>query len=201
MDASQFAHFKWLNPGRASFEAGRLVIEAPGGSDFFCNNGAVAQSGLTPASTCNAPFFHTQVSGDFVMRVQVSHDFQDTYDAAAIMVMRDLQVWAKACFEKTDFGTHAAVSVVTNLNSDDANGPNLDGNSAWLQVARVGDSFAFHYSLDGQGFYMMRFFNLPVGPVVQAGLVAQAPTGKGGRRYFENFSLEHRTVKNIRFGE
>ena len=201
MDASQFAQFEWLNQSRASFKAGRLGIEAPEKSDFFCNNGALAQSGITPGTYCNAPFFHTRVSGDFVMRVQVSHDFQDTYDAAAIMVMRDVQVWAKACFEKTDFGTHAVVSVVTNLNSDDANGPNLDGKRAWLQVTRVGDSFAFHYSLDGQQFYMMRFFNLPVGPTVMAGLVAQAPMGKGGQRYFEDFSLEHKTVKNIRFGE
>ena len=107
---------------------------------------------------CNAPFYYTEITGDFVMRVKVSHDFKDTYDSASIMVMQDMKNWAKACFEMTDFGTHAAVSVIArNGESDDANGCNIDGNIAWLQVCRCGNSFAFHYSVDGKNFYMMRF--------------------------------------------
>lgn len=128
------------------------MIEAPGESDFFCNNGAISQEGITPETLHNAPFFYTEVSGDFVMSVQVSHDFQDTYDSATIMVMKDFEVWAKASFEKTDFNTHAAVSVVTNHTSDDANGCNLEGKTVWLMVARVDNSFSFHYSLDGKKF-------------------------------------------------
>jgi regulation of enolase protein 1 (concanavalin A-like superfamily) len=201
MDGTEFNNFKWINESKLINEGNRLIIEAPGESDFFCNNGAIAQEGITPESLTNAPFFYTEVNGDFVMSVQVSHDFQDTYDSATIMVMKDYDVWAKACFEKTDFNTHAVVSVVTNHTSDDANGCNIDGNTVWLKVARVGSSFSFHYSLDGKKFFMTRFFNLPVEKAIKAGLVAQAPTGKGGKRYFENFSLEKKTVKNIRYGE
>jgi len=201
MDLTEFNNFKWINESKLINEGNRLIIEAPGESDFFCNNGAIAQEGITPESLTNAPFFYTEVNGDFVMSVQVSHDFQDTYDSATIMVMNDYDVWAKACFEKTDFNTHAVVSVVTNHTSDDANGCNIDGNTVWLKVARVGSSFSFHYSLDGKKFFMTRFFNLPVEKAIKAGLVAQAPTGKGGKRYFENFSLEKKTVKNIRYGE
>jgi len=109
--------------------------------------------------------------------------------------------YPKLCFEKTDFDTHAVVSVVTNQTSDDANGCNIEGNTVWLQGTRVNNSFSFHYSVDGQKFYMARFFNLPVDPVVKVGLVAQAPTGKGGYRCFEDFSIRKMTVKNIRFGE
>ena len=196
-----FSNFKWINESKLTNEGKRLIIEAPGESDFFCNNGAIAQSGITPETLTNAPFFYTEVNGDFVMRVQVSHDFQDIYDSATIMVMKDFQVWAKACFEKTDFATHAVVSVVTNQTSDDANGCNIDGNSVWLKVARVNNSFSFHYSIDGDKFFMTRFFNLPVEKTIKVGLVAQAPTGKGGNRFFENFSLEQKTVKNIRYGE
>jgi regulation of enolase protein 1 (concanavalin A-like superfamily) len=201
MDGTEFNNFKWINESKLINEGNRLIIEAPGESDFFCNNGAIAQEGITPESLTNAPFFYTEVNGDFVMSVQVSHDFHDTYDSATIMVMKDYDVWAKACFEKTDFNTHAVVSVVTNHTSDDANGCNIDGNTVWLKVARVGSSFSFHYSLDGKKFFMTRFFNLPVEKAIKAGLVAQAPTGKGGKRYFENFSLEKKTVKNIRYGE
>jgi regulation of enolase protein 1 (concanavalin A-like superfamily) len=201
MDKKDFTNFKWINESKLIYEGNKLIIEAPGESDFFCNNGAIAKSGITPDTLCNAPFFYSEVTGDFVMSVKVSHDFQDTYDSATIMVMKDFQVWAKACFEKTDFNTHAVVSVVTNHTSDDANGCNIDGNSVWLKVVRVNNSFSFHYSVDGKKFYMTRFFNLPVEKTIKVGLVAQAPTGKGGNRYYENFSLQQKTVNNIRFGE
>ena len=117
------------------------------------------------------------------------------------MVMADDSHWAKCCFELTDFGTHAAVSVVTKGDSDDANGCNLEGNSAWLQVCRVGNNFAFHYSTDGISFYMTRYFYLPSEPVIKVGLLAQAPTGNGGIRIYEHLSIEHKTVKNIRRGK
>ena len=201
MDEAMFKSFQWLNESEIRFEGDKMVIYAPAVSDFFCNNGAISEEGITPESLQNAPFFYTEVEGDFVVRVQVSHSFKDTYDSATIMVMRDLNVWAKACFEKTDFDTHAVVSVVTNQTSDDANGCNIAGNEVWLQAARAGNSFAFHYSEDGANFYMMRFFNLPVEARVKVGLIAQAPQGKGGERYYKNFSIEKKTVKNIRMGK
>ena len=114
---------------------------------------------------------------------------------ASVMVMKDLTCWAKCCYELTDFGTHAAVSVVTKGDSDDANGCNLEGSTAWLQVARVGNNFAFHYSVDGENFYMMRYFHLPVDPVVKVGLLAQAPVGDGGLRVYEHLSIENITVR------
>ena len=154
-----------------------------------------------PFGDCSEVFDYTEVSGDFVMRVKVSLDFKDIYDSSSIMVMQDSKHWAKACFELTDFNIHAVVSVVTKEDSDDANGCNIETDSVWLQVCRVGQSFAFHYSTDGENFYMMRFFNLPVGETVKAGLLAQAPTGNGGIRVYENLTIENRTVKNIRMGK
>ncbi len=194
-------NFQWLNEGEISVSYGRIEMIAPPQSDFFCNNGAVSAEGITPETLCNSPFYYTEISGDFVMQVKVSHDFRDTYDSASVMVMADMQNWAKACFEKTDFDTHAAVSVVTrNGESDDANGCNIDGNSIFLRICRVGNSFSLHYSEDGERFYMMRFFNLPVHDVIKVGLLAQAPVGNGGLRVYEDLSIENRTVRNIRFG-
>lgn len=194
--------FKWINEGIIRQTDNHIEIDAPAQSDFFCNNGAVSEEGITPETLCNAPFYYTEVDGDFVMRVKVAHDFKDTYDSASIMIMIDMQNWAKACFEKTDFGTHAAVSVVTrNGESDDANGCNIDSNSVWLQITRVGNSFAFHFSEDGVTYYMMRFFNLSAGKTIKVGLLALAPQGNGGIRTYENLTIEKKTVKNIRFGE
>ena len=193
--------FQWLNESQITKHGARIEILATPQSDFFCNSGSVSEEGITPESLGNAPYYYTEFPGDFVLQVKVSHDFKDTYDSASVMVMVDLKNWAKACFEKTDFGTHAAVSVVTkNGESDDANGCNLEGNSAWLKVCRVDNTFSFHYSLDGERFYMMRFFSLPAGETVKVGLLAQAPVGNGGARVYEDLTLEGRTVKNIRFG-
>ncbi|MGO4107553.1 DUF1349 domain-containing protein [Paenibacillus sp. YAF4_2] len=194
--------FRWINESAITETNGRIEIYATEKSDFFCNHGADSDEGITPKTLCNAPFYYTQVSGDFVMRVKVSHDFKDTYDSASIMVMKDMTHWAKACFELTDFDTHAVVSVVTKEESDDANGCNIDNNTVWLQMCRSGKSFAFHYSTDGENFYMMRYFTLPVDEAtVKVGLLAQAPLGNGGKRIYENLIIERRTVKNIRMGK
>ena len=193
--------FQWLNQSEIRKDGNRIEIMATPLSDFFCNSGSVSEEGITPESLSNAPFYYTEVEGDFVLQVKVSHAFKDIYDSASVMVMVDMQNWAKACFERTDFGTHAAVSVVTKRGeSDDANGCNLEGNTAWLKVCRVNHTFSFHYSTDGKQFYMMRFFSLPVDQKVKVGLLAQAPTGNGGVRVYEDLMLENKTVKNIRYG-
>lgn len=193
--------FHWLNKSELKTDGNVISIYAPEASDFFCNNGAVSEEGITPDSLCNAPFYYTDVTEDFVLDVKVSHDFKDTYDSASIMVMEDNDNWAKSCFEKTDFDTHAAVSVVTkNGASDDANGCNITGNTVWLRICRVNNSYSFLYSENGINYYMTRFFNLSGKETVKVGLLAQAPQGKGGIRIYENLSIVPKTVKNIRAG-
>ncbi|AMO79670.1 DUF1349 domain-containing protein [Obesumbacterium proteus] len=199
MDKRLFSEFLWMNESKATFSDGRITILAPEKCDFFFNNNTSSENGITPDNLSNAPFLFTEVSGDFVLTVKVIVDFKDTYDAAAVMVMKNDHVWVKSCFEKTDFGTNAVVSVVMNQVTDDANGCNIDGNSVWLKVVRIGQSFALHYSQDGKSFNMTRVFSLPVDDIVKVGLVAQAPIGNGGERHFEHLVLERKTLDNIRF--
>lgn len=54
---------------------------------------------------------------------------------------------------------------------------------------------------DGEIFNMTRYFLMPESKSIKVGLLAQAPTGKGGERVYENLTIEHKTVKNIRVGE
>lgn len=191
--------FKWLNESRIEKKGDLIEIVAPPETDYFCVH--PGDDEISPDSKHDAPYYYTEVEGDFVLRVKAIPDFKDTYDASAVMIMKDLSCWAKSCFEQTDFGTRAVVSVVTNGASDDANGCNIDADSVWLQVCRVGNEFGMQYSEDGEHFYMMRYFYLPVDPVVKVGLVAQSPIGRGGVRGFEHFTIEHRTVENIRAGK
>ena len=163
-------------------------------------NRRVPENSVLSAPVANAPFFYTEVEGDFVFRAKVRPNHRYVYDACALMVIKDEYTWAKAAFEKSDFGTKAAVCVVTNQVSDDANGCNIDQDEAWLQIVRVGDVFCTHYSLDGERFDMVRLFHLPVGESVKVGLEAQSPAGEGGLRFFSDISLEKRTVQNLRSG-
>jgi len=48
---------------------------------------------------------------------------------------------------------------------------------------------------------MTRYFLMKEAETVKVGLLAQAPTGQGGDRIYEDLSIESRTVKNIRAGE
>jgi len=196
-------NFKWINKGEIRFEGDKIIMNAPAMTDFFCGGEISSEEGIMPESLCNAPYYYTEIEGDFVLQVKVSHAFRETYDSASIMVMQDMTNWAKCCYEMTDFGTHAAVSVVTrNGESDDANGYNIEGQDfLWLKVYRVGRAFSFQYALDGKYFHMMRCFLMQDGKGIKVGLLAQAPTGNGGERIYEHLTIERRTVRNIRAGE
>lgn len=190
--------WKWLNESKMITENGEVAILAPAMTDWF--NDPVPKDGKLSAPVANAPFLYTMVEGDFVFRAKVRPGFKTVYDACALMVIRDEYVWAKAAFEKSDFGTTAAVCVATNQISDDANGCNIEQESVWLQIVRKGDVFCTHYSLDGETFYMVRLFHLPVEKSVKVGLEAQSPAGRGGLRFFSDISLEKKTVANLRSG-
>jgi hypothetical protein len=172
---------------------GGLRVYAPARSDYFQN-----PSGDTPRDF--GPFLWLPVAGDFVAQVHVRPTFAATYDSGVLMVRHDARLWAKLCFEATDFGTHAAVSVVTNGVSDDANGVDLPTPDLWLQIVRAGDLFAMHYAADGVAWRMVRYFRLPVPPTVQVGLVAQSPVGEGTTVDFLHFTVEQRRVGNMRAG-
>jgi regulation of enolase protein 1 (concanavalin A-like superfamily) len=147
-----------------------------------------------------APFLWLPVEGDFVARLRTRPRFESTYDSGCLVVRQDAGHWAKICYESTDFGTRAIVSVVTDGLSDDANGVDLTVPDAWLQIARVGNVFALHYALDGQDWHMVRLFRLDLPATVQVGMVAQCPVGPGSVIDFLEFTLERRTVANPRAG-
>ena len=197
-NSMDFTEWKWLNESRMVTANGEIVILAPANTDWF--NNPVPENGVLSVPVANAPFFYTEVTGDFVFRAKVRPNHRYTYDACALMVIRDEHMWAKAAFEASDFGTRAAVCVVTDQVSDDANGCNIDQDTVWLQIVRAGDVFCVHYSLDGERFDMVRLFRLPVGESVKVGLEAQSPAGEGGLRFFSDVTLEKRTVQNLRTG-
>lgn len=177
----------------APLPGGGIRVSAPAKADYFRDpSGSHVND--------SAPFLGLNVSGDFVARAHVRPTFASTYDSGVIMVRQDAENWAKICFERTDFGTTAVVSVVTHGLSDDANGADVTVPDLWLQAVRAGNVFALHYSLDGATWRMVRVFNLPVANTVRVGIVAQSPVGPGTTIDFLHFSIEQRTIQNARTG-
>ncbi|WP_342415175.1 DUF1349 domain-containing protein [Paenibacillus sp. FSL R10-2782] len=188
-----FKDFQWVNGAQHNVTEDGIEIFAPKGSEYFVHpgNGDVNTS---------APFFYQWVEGDFVLRARVSLAFVSTFDAGVLLAVDHDNLWAKACFERTDFDTHSVVTVMTNGLSDDANGYNVEGQEVWLQLARKDDIFATHYSLDGERYIMARLCNLPMQKRIKVGLEAQSPIGEGALIHFKDVSLELRGLEDIRGG-
>jgi regulation of enolase protein 1 (concanavalin A-like superfamily) len=185
---------QWTNPTRwEPLPGGGIRVLAQARTDFFRNpNGAPPNE--------NGHLLWLPTEGDFVAKAHVRPTFASTYDAGALMVRADEAHWAKLCYEATDFGTHAIVSVVTDGRSDDASGVNLDLPSVWLQFVRQDNLFVMHYGTDGASWRMTRYFPLDLPSQVAVGMVAQSPTGPGTMIDFLHFSVERRRVANPRAG-
>jgi hypothetical protein len=186
----------WENPPLdwQPLPGGGIRVTVPPKSDYFQDPAGAVQ-------VDSAPFLWLPVSGHFTARAHVCPQFRDTYDSGVLMVRHDVHTWAKLCFEKTDFGTTAAVSVVTRHFSDDANGVDLSVPHLWLQICRAGDVLALHYALDGKDWRMVRIFNLPMPPTVRVGIVAQCPVGAGTSVDFHHFSVTPGVPENLRAGK
>ena len=92
-----FTDWKWLNESQVMIMNGEIAITAPGKTDWF--NNPVPVNGEIKAPVANAPFYYTEVKGDFVFRARVRPNHRYTYDACALMVIKDEYIWAKAAFE------------------------------------------------------------------------------------------------------
>jgi regulation of enolase protein 1 (concanavalin A-like superfamily) len=153
----------------------------------------------TGAATLNAPrLLAPAPAGDFQFSARVSVEFATTYDAGALLLWADDQTWTKLAYEYSPQGQGMVVSVVTRGRSDDANGYTVDG-AVWLRIARVGDAYACHASLDGARWDFIRHFTL--GTAATAfGFEVQSPLGEAGRATFTDIRFAPTTLADLRDG-
>ena len=122
-------------------------------------------------------------------------------DAAAMTVRAKDNLWAKLCLERSPIGDVSVVSVVTNVNSDDANNELLKKPSCFLRITRKGDVFGMHYSLDGTVWRFVRTFILDMPETVMVGIHAQAPFMGGCKVLFKSLEMYGVPVEDFRSGE
>ena len=157
----------------------------------------VPPDGGTP--TLNAPRRLVETDGDFVLAATVTADLAATFDAGTLLLWRDDATWAKLALERSPAGEPTVVSVVTRGRSDDCNSLALPESTARLRVARLGEACAFHLYAGGR-WELIRHFTLGAGPL-EAGFLAQSPTGAGCTARFDGVSFEARRLDDLRSGE
>ena len=183
---------RWLNePDSTSSGVGLLTIVTGARTDLF-----VDPVGGTVLA--NAPAVVATVEGDFVLSARVSVAFASTFDAGALLVWAGERRWAKLAFELSPQRERMIVSVVTRDRSDDSNSTVVTGDSVGLRIARIGAAFAFHASVDGGRWDLVRHFHLPDAPEV--GFAAQSPAGEGCEATFSDILFEQRSLLDLRDG-
>ena len=191
-----------------SSEAAWTIVEAPATvtataaphSDIFIDPGSDTQ--LNAESMLNAAtLLGDPPDGDFQFSARVSVEFASTYDAGVLLVWINDRHWGKLCFEFSPDGEPMIVSVVTRGVSDDANAFVVDGRRVWLRVSRIDHAFAYHASLDGRTWRMVRFFAIDGTSTSAAiGFEAQSPTGDGCVVTFDDIRFTRERLGDLRDG-
>ncbi|WP_337100459.1 DUF1349 domain-containing protein [Paenibacillus sp. YIM B09110] len=182
----------WINePVNWTFQEDRsLSVAAPAMADFF-----IDPSGET--NKASAPYLYTWLKGDFSIVTRVSVEMKQQYDSGCLMMMADDRNWAKLCFEFFE-NQPSILSVVTRNTSDDCVSGPVEARQPYLRAARSGNCFAFHYSLDGEHWKLVRYFGMDCPEEMKVGVVAQAPISEGSHARFEQLTIGEAGSGDIR---
>ena len=185
-------------PPGCRVQHGVLTLTAEANTDLFVDP-AGAEFGDVPDA---GRFVGLPQAGDFTLAAQVSVEFASMYDAGVLLLHARERHWAKLCFEYSPQLRPTAVTVVTRGTSDDCNSFEVDGNSLWLRITRSGAAWAFHASVDGSWWRLLRYFALggDAAELVQVGFMAQSPTGQGCAATFDHIDFQPGAPKNLRDG-
>jgi uncharacterized protein len=189
----------WVHPPVAwtAESEDQLTIQAGAATDLFSDPAGDVHKDDTPYAV------FASADQQFTLSAHVRVDFASTFDAGALVVRAHDQddVWAKLCCEYSPHHYPTIVSVVTRGKSDDCNSVQLKENNVFLRITRREAIIAFHYSLDGRVWQLVRYFTLGVAPQLLVGLSAQSPTGGGCTAVFSQIRYTPTAVADLRSGD
>jgi len=167
-----------------------LVIGAGPCTDLFVNPNRTAEA-------LDAPHLLACAQGDFQLSARIHLDLAARHDAGGLLVWLNDRAWAKLGLELSAQREAEIVSVVTRGTSDRASGFVVNGEHVWLRVARVGPAYAFHASLDGAYWRLIRHFALYASDSPSYGFFAQSPTGEGCSATFDQIRFEPKRLVQL----
>jgi uncharacterized protein len=170
-----------------------LVIDAGPGTDLFINPQRTEEA-------LDAPRLLACAQGDFLLSARVTVGLAAPHDAGGLLVWHNDRAWAKLGLEMSAQAEPEIISVVTRGTSDRCSGFVVDGDHVWLRIARVGTAYAFHASLDGEYWRLIRHFALYASDAPSYGFSVQSPTGTGCEAIFDRITFEPKSLARLRDG-
>jgi uncharacterized protein len=191
------AMINWKNePSSSTSDTGQQIsITSGADTDWFIDPAGEPGKNNAPIALFVPP------DPAFCLQARVTVGFAATYDAGVLFVYANDALWAKLCFEYSPQRQPMIVSVVTHGVSDDCNSVVVGDNSVYLRVYRRREVFAFHYSLDGHYWHVVRYFTLGDLGQLWMGFSAQSPTGQGCKVDFSEILYTPRILSDLRNGE
>jgi len=172
---------------------GDLSITAGQKTDWFLDPGG-------SVNVLNAPALLTTVKRPCMLKALVTSGAAATFDAAVLTVYQANDQWGKLCFERSPRGQLMVVSVVTKGTSDDCNSVPISEQSVYLRLSVLEKAYAFHYSLNGSIWNLVRYFTLGERKTIEIGFLSQSPTGEGCTSVFSEITLVPQALTDIRSG-
>ncbi|MEW2431662.1 DUF1349 domain-containing protein [Micromonospora sp. NPDC047644] len=182
--------------------AGAVTVSAQPRTDIFIDpSGGAGQDAAQPALNAATLLADLPPEGDFQFSARVTVAFAATFDAGVLLIWRDERCWGKLCFEFSPEAEPMIVSVICRGVADDANAFVVAGRSVWLRVSRIGRVYAYHASLDGRIWQLIRVFSFD-GDTARdrIGFAGQSPTGEGCDVTFDNISFRPERLADLRDG-
>ncbi|MCP2029501.1 regulation of enolase protein 1 (concanavalin A-like superfamily) [Flavobacterium sp. HSC-32F16] len=138
----------------------------------------------------------------FTITAKVSPEFTETglYNAGVLYLYVNDSFYQKFCFEQDERGNHRIVTVRTIGTSDDNNHDVVKGKTVYMKISSDTQTVASYYSLDNKTWQMVRLYKNNYPAELWGGISAQCPVEKGTTSYFEEISLEQKSVKDFRLG-
>jgi regulation of enolase protein 1 (concanavalin A-like superfamily) len=137
---------------------------------------------------------------DFTLVARVTVGFASVFDAGVLLLYLSERRWAKLCYELSPQRKPTAVTVVTRGTSDDSNSFETDGGPLWLRITRSGRVWAFHASVNGTYWQLLRYFTLGEASGARVGFLAQSPTGGGCTAIFDSVTYKPGAPADLRDG-
>ncbi|KOX09566.1 hypothetical protein ADK66_12885 [Micromonospora sp. NRRL B-16802] len=189
---------------RIDESAGAVTVSAEPRTDIFIDpSGDGVEAGGGPAPVLNAATLLGDLPpvGDFQFSARVTVEFASTFDAGVLLLWRDERCWGKLCFESSPEAEPMIVSVICRGVADDANAFVVPDRTVWLRVSRIGRVYAYHASVDGTTWQLIRVFGFDGDPSGdRIGFVGQSPTGEGCSATFDKISFRPERLADLRDG-
>lgn len=179
----------------SALSKGELLMQSGPKTDFFNEPGRTAKYS-------NAPVLLTEINNrePFTFSAKVNPGFDTTYDAGALYIYSNYELWHKFAFEMDERKLTRIVTIRTTGTSDDNNHDRVNEKYVFLKISSDTKSVGFYYSKDSINWQLVRVYKNNYPDKVWVGISSQSPIGKGIRTIFEDCSLREESVRNFRSG-